>query len=245
MDTTTLYNMVKASAEAAANSANLQLHPGNSPDFLPYGSYITYGTQYNKLLTHVYKLFGKEALELFEPIDLGRHNSLGDTPGSYWKSYLDLAVVNLATLAAYLQSKLPTVQKEIEAVADLISANLRPSIFQDPKNEKEVQNIVEVMLRSRGYDYRRELIRIPYSSKTYIPDFTIEVLHLALEIKLCNSPIRVKEIIDEINGDIPPYQTRYKNVIFAIYDLGFIRDVTEFKGSIEQNLNVHVIIIKK
>ena len=52
-------------------------------------------------------------------------------------------------------------------------------------------------------------------------------------------------MIDEINGDIPAYQTRYENVIFAIYDLGFIRDVAEFKGSIERNTNVYVVIVKK
>jgi hypothetical protein len=128
---------------------------------------------------------------------------------------------------------------------DFITANLRPSIFEDPKNEKELQNIVEVMLRAREYEYRRELIRIPYSSKVYIPDFTFEVLHLALEMKLCSSRDRVREMIDEINSDIPAYQTRYENVIFAIYDLGQIRDEAEFKGSIERNLNVYVVIVKK
>ena len=64
-------------------------------------------------------------------------------------------------------------------------------------------------------------------------------------MKLCNSRDRVREMIDEINGDIPAYQTRYENVIFAIYDLGFIRDVAEFKGSIERNTNVYVVIVKK
>ena len=245
MDITTLYNMSKAAADAAANAANLQVRPGNSPDFLPHGSYITYANQYNKLLAHTYKLCGKEAQELFEPIDLGPHNELGAMPGSYWKAYLDLAIVNLATLTAYLQSKIPPVRKEIEAVMDFITAHLRPSIFEDPKNEKGLQNIVEVMLRAREYEYRREIIRIPYSSKVYIPDFTFEVLHLALEMKLCNSKERVREMIDEINGDIPAYQTRYGNVIFAIYDLGYIRNVAEFKGSIERNPDAYVVIVKK
>jgi hypothetical protein len=153
--------------------------------------------------------------------------------------------VRLSTLAVYLQSKMTPTRKEIEAVIDFLNANLRPSIFEDPKNEKELQNIVEVMLRAREYEYRRESIRIPYSSKMYIPDFTFEVLHLALEMKLCNSRDRVREMIDEINGDIPAYQTRYENIIFAIYDLGHIRDVAEFKGSIERNPNVYVVIVKK
>jgi hypothetical protein len=244
MDVTTLYNIVKAAAEAATNSANLKTQPVNS-DFMLYGTYPVYIQQYNELLPNVYKLFGVEAQELFKPIDLGKNINPADTLGSFWKTYLDLAVVKLNTLVAYLQSKIPTVQREIQAVIDFITANLRPSIYDNPKNERELQNIVEVMLRARDYDYRREFIRIPYSSKTYIPDFTLETLHLALEMKLCISQARVKEMIDEINGDIPPYQTRYENVIFAIYDLGFIRDVAEFKGSIEKNLNVYVIVTKK
>lgn len=141
--------------------------------------------------------------------------------------------------------RFPTVQKEIQGVLDFIAANLRPSVYDDPKNEKELQNIVATMLRARDYDFQREKVSIPYSSKLYIPDFTFEVLHLALEIKLCTSQVKMKEIIDEINADIPPYKTRYENVIFAVYDLGFIRDVAEFKGSIEKNLNIHVVIIKK
>ena len=244
MDITTLYNMVKAAAEAATNSANLKTQPVNS-DFMLYGTYPVYVQEYNDLLVHVYKLCGKEAQELFPHINLGEYMNPADTLGSFWKEYLDLAVVKLNTLAAYLQSKIPAVRKEIEAVMDFITANLRPSIFEDPKNERELQNIIEVMLRAREYDFRRELIRIPYSSKVYIPDFTFEVMHLALEMKLCNSRDRVREMIDEINGDIPAYQTRYENVIFAIYDLGFIRDVAEFKGSIERNTNVYVVIVKK
>ncbi len=244
MDTTTLYNMVEASAEAATNSANIKANVVNSPDFFPYSTYPIYVLQYNDYLEHVYKLFGAEAQELFPPYSLGKHADPSATQGHYWKMHLDMAVVRLSTLAAYLQSKIPTIQKEIDAMIDFIKANLRPSIFQAPNNEREVQNVVEVMLRSRGYDFRREKVRIPYSSKLYIPDFTFEVLSLALEMKFCDSKDRVKVMIDEMNGDISPYQTHYKNIIFAIYDMGFIRDVAEFKGSIERNLNVYVVVVK-
>jgi hypothetical protein len=42
MDVTTLYNMTNAAAEAeaAANSANLKVPPADTPDYLPYGSYV-------------------------------------------------------------------------------------------------------------------------------------------------------------------------------------------------------------
>jgi len=244
MDTITLYNMAKATAEAATNAANLKIQPVNV-DYMLYGTYPVYVNEYNNLLRHTYKLFGNEAQELFQPIDLGKNINPADTLGSFWKTYLDLAVVKLITLVAYLQSKIPTIQKEIQGVLDFIAANLRPSIYEDPRNEKDLQNIVATMLRARDYDFQREKVSIPYSSKLYIPDFTFEVLHLALEMKLCTSQVKMKEIIDEINADIPPYKTRYENVIFVIYDLGFIRDVTEFKGSIEKNLNIYVSVVKK
>lgn len=244
MNITTLYNMAKATSEAATNAANLKIQPVNV-DYMLYGTYPVYVNEYNILLGHTYKLLGKEAQELFQPIDIGKYINPADTLGSFWKTYLDLAVVKLNSLTAYLQSKIPTVQKELQGVLDFIDANLRSSIYADLRNEKELQNIVETMLRARAYDFQREKVTIPYSSKLYIPDFTFEVLHLALEMKLCTSQTKMKEIIDEINADIPSYQTKYENVIFVVYDLGFIRDVAEFKGSIERNLNIYVSIVKK
>ena len=68
---------------------------------------------------------------------------------------------------------------------------------------------------------------------------------MAVEAKLYNSKKKEKEIIDEINADIPAYQTRYKHVIFIVYDLGFIRDVDRFKSGIESNQGVYIEVIKK
>ena len=51
--------------------------------------------------------------------------------------------------------------------------------------------------------------------------------------------------IDEINADIPAYKTRYKNLLFVVYDMGCIRDISSFVGDIESNnKNVSVIVVK-
>ena len=121
----------------------------------------------------------------------------------------------------------------------------RAAIFEDPKREKDVQNVLEILFRARDIDYRREKITIPYSSKTFVPDFTFESLDLALEVKLCRVAGNEKAIIDEVNADIPAFQTRYKSVIFLVYDLGHIRDVGLFKSGIESNADVYVQVIKK
>jgi hypothetical protein len=135
--------------------------------------------------------------------------------------------------------------RQVQAILDLIDANLRPAIFHDPEREVEVQNALEVILRARALDYRREKVTIEYSSKRFVPDFTFEPLDLAVEVKLCKSAEKEKAIVDEINADIPAYQTRYRHIIFVVYDLGFIRDVSQFRSGIESNPDVYVLVVKK
>ena len=51
-------------------------------------------------------------------------------------------------------------------------------------------------------------------------------------------------MIAELNDDIVAYKTKYRNLIFVIYDLGVIKDKDEFKTSLELNQDVVIIIIK-
>lgn len=55
---------------------------------------------------------------------------------------------------------------------------------------------------------------------------------------------REKEIIAEINDDILAYKTKYPNIIFVVYDSGFIRDVDKFKEDIEEAEGVVVNVVK-
>ncbi len=64
-----------------------------------------------------------------------------------------------------------------------------------------------------------------------------------MEGKFCDSDKREKEMIAEINDDIQAYSTKYKNLIFVIYDMGFIRDEEKFKQNIESR-SVVIEIIK-
>ena len=67
---------------------------------------------------------------------------------------------------------------------------------------------------------------------------------MVLEIKFCDKKEREKEIISEINDDIMAYKTKYPNIIFLIYDLGYIRDIDKFKEDIETVGAVIVKVIK-
>jgi len=121
---------------------------------------------------------------------------------------------------------------------------LRKAIRAKPESEKEVQDAFETLLVGADVPYSREAENIEYSSKTYRPDFTIPKSDLAIDVKLCYKGEREKEIIAEINDDILAYQTKYGNLLFIIYDLGFIRDIDRFKDNFEEMEGVIVRVVK-
>lgn len=135
------------------------------------------------------------------------------------------------------------VDKTVEIIK-ISETNFRKLFRKKPENEKEVQEKYEDMLNSRDITFSREKETIEYSSKNYIPDFTFSELDLVTEIKICDTIKREKEIIPEINDDILAYKTKYRNLLFVVYDLGFIRDVDRFKASFEKQDNVIVQVVK-
>jgi len=138
-------------------------------------------------------------------------------------------------------------QDQSSAILRLINLamiKLRKTIRAKPSEENQIQDSFENILIGADMVYSRETDSIEYSSKTYTPDFTFPTLDLALEVKFCGSQKREKQIIAEINDDILAYQTKYGNLIFLVYDLGFIRDVDKFSKAFEASDNVFAIVVK-
>jgi hypothetical protein len=129
-------------------------------------------------------------------------------------------------------------------IITLVERKLRKAIRDKPDKEKQVQDAFETLLVGADIPHERETDSIVYSSKTYVPDFTFPSINLAVELKLCNKPEREKEIIPEINDDILAYKTKYGNLIFAVYDLGYIRDVDRFTQAFEASEGVIVRVVK-
>lgn len=234
VDFQALYNIA---ASAARNAERMCSQEGG----VGYPSYIE---QYNHLLELTAQIDPAVATYL-KPVDLSTNRDPAFVRPPLWRSYAEAAALQLGSLASYLQPKLGTKRQEYEQIIDLINANLRPAIYEDPKHEREVQNALETIFRARALDFRREQDTVPYSTKRYIPDFTFNRIGLAVEVKLCKDKDREKDMIDEINSDIIGYADRYDRCLFVIYDLGFIRDVAQFSRDIEENPNVHVRIVKK
>lgn len=132
----------------------------------------------------------------------------------------------------------------IVRVLNLAEHKLRKVVREKPSIEKQVQDAFENLLVGADLPYSRETDRIEYSSKSYVPDFTMPRIDLVIEIKLCNRSNREKEIIGEINDDILAYQTKYGNLLFIVYDDGHIRDIDRFVNSFEEHQNVMVHVVK-
>ncbi|MFC1593085.1 hypothetical protein ACFL4C_03630, partial [Candidatus Omnitrophota bacterium] len=129
-------------------------------------------------------------------------------------------------------------------VLRLAERQLRKVIREKPDNEKQIQDAFENLLIGADISYGREVDRIEYSSKTYTPDFSLQKISLAVEVKLCKRSEREKELPEEINDDILAYQTKYANLLFIVYDLGYIRDTDRFCGSFEEHENVTIRVVK-
>lgn len=126
----------------------------------------------------------------------------------------------------------------------LAEHQLRKVIRTKPEKERDVQDAFENLLIGADIPYSRESDSIEYSSKTYIPDFSLPKINLSIELKLCNRNGREKEIIADTNDDILAYQTKYSNLLFVVYDLGFIRDEERFRKSFEEHENVTIKVVK-
>ncbi len=147
-------------------------------------------------------------------------------------------------LAVYEGKDTPPESSVIVKVINLAERKLRKAIRETPERETVVQDAFETLLIGAEIPYKREAERIEYSSKTYVPDFTVPRIDLAIELKLCQREGREKELIAEINDDILAYQTTYGNLLFVVYDLGLIRDTERFTSSFEENQNVVVRVVK-
>jgi len=159
-----------------------------------------------------------------------------------------------AALMALKRSDLESVYKgkdtgpessAILKIINLAEQKLRKAITEKPTNEKQVQDVFQALLYGADIEHSREKDTFQFSAKAYRPDFTFSKLDLALDLKFCNSPKRLTEIIKELNDYAVAFKSKYGNAIFVVYDAeGIIRDVDQFRTDIEHSSDVLVIVVK-
>ena len=141
------------------------------------------------------------------------------------------------------------VEKKIifQDIIQDINRNFRKIVKSTPQKEKDVQDDLETFFDVKEYDFSREQEKVGFSDKSFEPDFTHEVLNIALEVKFVDKPEKKKSVIDEMSADIKPYSKRWKNILFLVYDVGGnIRDVDSYVKDFIQDreITIRCIVIK-
>jgi hypothetical protein len=211
-----------------------------------FSSYKEFARKYNQIIAELRGSFSY--VPALDAYDLDKIPSPLDTLAMKQKEYFDSILANLLILRGFLANSGEVRVSEVNNIRDFIQSNLRKAIFENPQEELEVQDSLEQLFIGRGLnkgiDYDRETGRVRISVKEVVPDFILMKLDLAIEVKLLKSTAKVKAVVDEINADIRAYGKRYQNILFLIYDLGYIRDTSEFKNDLDNATNIQLVIVK-
>ncbi len=101
-----------------------------------------------------------------------------------------------------------------------------------PRDEREVQDIIWIMLRSQYDRVDREDALPRFGAKAYRPDFGIPDLQTLIEVKFIGDKTEVAAIQEGILADVPGYlsqATRFTSIIELVYDHAHkLRDPRKF-----------------
>ena len=215
-------------------------------DIWLFSSYKTFMRKYNEIA-----LLASKTMKIDMPIDIydiDKVPSAFDTTTVQQRTYFDEVYTNLSILKSFIEAHGGIADAEAENILNFLKANLRKAIYDEPKNEKDVQNAIESLLvgkgLQKGISYDRETGRVKRAGKESVPDFIFPPEGMALEIKFSNREGKLSTIVDEMNADIIAYSESYRLVWFLIYDMGFIRDEDEIIDGLEKTEQVKCTIVK-
>lgn len=155
------------------------------------------------------------------------------------------------TLGVYehLRDETGLVQLPIDAegidIESAIRRALRP-VFdkREPESERVVQDAVATILRSIGIDFSREQETAPVGPRAFRPDIVMDKLNLAIEIKLAKQSHSASKIQEEVAADVAAYKTKWKRILFVIYDCGAITDPDRLQKENMKLFGVTILLVK-
>ncbi|RXF74061.1 hypothetical protein [Hansschlegelia zhihuaiae] len=217
---------------------------GTTPDHAKWGAFAAFAKTYNVIANDYFEVTG-------DPVNRYNTAALGNGMNTLWpvqKEIFDTVFSDVLILSGLLLAYDTGISSSRSEIQDLLSANLRKVIFRPPAVEKDVQDAVEALLIGRGYqkgiDYDREAGKFKFSGKEFIPDFNFILINTVVEVKLIRADGDRSRCIEEMSADIPAYLSHYGAVLFCVYDLGFIRDVSEFQGGIDKQEGARIVVVK-
>ena len=90
-----------------------------------------------------------------------------------------------------------------------------------PQNERAVQDIIWIMLRSQFDRVEREEQLPTFGVKSYRPDFGIPDLATLVEVKYVGEGMRPADLQEQLLSDVPGYltaATSYTSLVAFVYD---------------------------
>lgn len=136
-----------------------------------------------------------------------------------------LVQINKGRTHIELDTRAGYTAKLIAELAETVKANL-PRVIggQEVPNELYVQDRLAVLLRILRHDYLRENVGVPVPGGMTRPDFVVESLDLAIEVKLLRKRSQVSGICEQIRADVTGYREKYGNLLFVVYDCAGLSD---------------------
>jgi REase_DpnII-MboI len=234
-------------AKAIRDAMDKSLASANPANVWRFMGFKVYMAKYNEVVLAVSKL-----VKITVPIGTWKLDKVGsqmDTNAFTQQGYFESVYTSLNLLVSFIEHTIGLKNDEIHSLRDFFQANLRRAVFKTPKDEGDIQDVIEQLLvgrgMTRGVDYDREVGRVRVSIKEVVPDFILPRLSLAIEAKLSKDKAKSKKIVDEINADIQAYGKKYSAIIFIVYDLGSIQDEAAFKLGLEKTENyIHILVVK-
>ena len=120
-------------------------------------------------------------------------------------------------------------------------------IVTPPKSEREVQDIIWIVLRSHFDRLDREDTLPKFGIKNYRPDFGVPELRTLIEVKFVGEKTQLASIQEEMLADLPGYladQERYDGIVFFVYDAAQkLRDHRKFVDDLRATHGVTEVIV--
>lgn len=136
-------------------------------------------------------------------------------------------------------------QRLAEKITEVLMISI-PIAFKGskPKDENDLNNQIDALLRARGDDFRREFPITQFALAKVVPDHEARLADLIIEAKYIRSNTAPSKASEGIAADITKYPTG-KYILFVVYDPNrAISDDYSFKGDIEGKRDCLVSVIR-
>ncbi len=160
-----------------------------------------------------YELLNAHPDDVMRQRDQGAYRRTLDTAHGLLRGALDELQAAPDVASVYEGKDTAPEASSILKVINIVERKFRKVIHDKPDRETQLQDLFESLLVGADVPYTREKMTFEYSSRAYRPDFVLEEIDLVIELKICDSEKRERDIVKEMNDDTLAYKTKFGNIL--------------------------------